>query len=1257
MTLIRFFAQSRLKVKKKSICLLLLLYLLHEAVTLQAAHGGSALPSGVNLGFNFSGESSIQQNHLDIRHPGESNSINGREEENVVMVIDSSDYELLQSVIEVYIGNVESRFDVELSVESGTWNSAEQVRAFLKDLYDNAGLAGAVLVGELPYGLWYASPGLPNPLFFEDLDGVFMDIGHQPGTEADDGIYDYYDPQESDPVEIWMTFIRAQINDPAPGAALNAFFEKCNAYYAGNAIYPKRALIHCHSSYPSAANPGSPYREVLTNIYGDDLFIEGGTLRFPYPNLDMLNHLRKGYEIVDPWSHGSSGSHGLHTTEIQGLEPPRSLITVSWSCSAANFNNCPDNLAVGYVLGNSYGGGGNEAYSDGQIFIGAGRAVGTENHHIFYEALEAGQHAGASFKSWLDHQYNEENIIYSGGSYHPWNFVFMGNPFIRLNEMRIDRIDPFFAFEGEGSIDLVVTGRGFDEDAMLRLTDISNLNAHYFCSVTAACSSRIEAHLNETLPPGIYHVTATNPGGESASLVDHFHVITDGDSDEDGLSDLDELFSYLSSPFNEDTDGDLISDGDETSGILNVHYGYQPTDPTDPDSDGDNFCSDSDEINCDLYYGYYCTDPVDWDTDNDRHCDGCENNPLAPDAGPFDQNTDSDGDGLTDKEENYPYKTFPVDMDSDSDGIDDGDERDYWEARSINPAGDIDRDMQRNLLDFDSDNDNLQDGAELIYGTLPDAFDTDDDGMPDGWEVSNCLNPLTDDADEDLDADGLTNLQEYESCLNPNDGDNDGMQDGWENSFGLNPTLDDSGEDPDEDGFSNVSEFCAETNPVEPLSFPGSSVKIYYVDGENGNDVYSGSAPALGCFAGPWKTIDHAVAQLGPGAVCRVRSGTYCEQVDDFINNGSSDQKIILSGYIDGADGHLSVWPDSTTLPVIDAENTRGCCIKTGHKQCSHWIFQNLELKNGNAWHGNFFNFQNNPVVLNNMIIHGNSSGSDIGGNVHNYLTGGYLELNDCIIHGAASHGVVQYKYSQTVLNRCIIYGNQGSGVHMALGMGGAIEMNSVIIHGNQNGLDGAWENLSILNCTIADNESYGIYNEDIETVTVVKNNIVSGNETGIRIETDSADLDYNNVWNNSTDWFGTTLAGSHSISENPLFIDESNNDYHLRCDSPETCSPCIDTGCLNGPSFDFEGDERPVDGDENGTVDFDIGADEFIPVNFTPVPASPTPAETSTPASPSMTPTNTNTPSPETPSQTPTNTPSPKPPIKRRRNPSHQAR
>lgn len=94
---------------------------------------------------------------------------------------------------------------------------------------------------------------------------------------------------------------------------------------------------------------------------------------------------------------------------------------------------------------------------------------------------------------------------------------------------------------------------------------------------------------------------------------------------------------------------------------------------------------------------------------------------------------DSDGDGLTDKEE-VIYGTDPYNPDTDGDGLTDGQEVKTYGTDPLNP---------------DSDFDGLSDGAEvLVYGTDPLNPDTDAGGVSDGHEViedgTNPLDPADD---------------------------------------------------------------------------------------------------------------------------------------------------------------------------------------------------------------------------------------------------------------------------------------------------------------------------------------------------------------------------------------------------------------------------------------------------------------------------------------------------------------------------------
>ena len=126
------------------------------------------------------------------------------------------------------------------------------------------------------------------------------------------------------------------------------------------------------------------------------------------------------------------------------------------------------------------------------------------------------------------------------------------------------------------------------------------------------------------------------------------------DIDGDGLDNSQEL-AQGTDPNNIDTDNDGLTDGDEV--LLTL------TDPLLLDTDSD-VLSDALEINT------YGTDPFNSDTDNDGLTDGEEvyvylTDPLT---------SDTDEDLLTDGEEIYTYSTDPLNVDTDNDSLTDGDE-------------------------------------------------------------------------------------------------------------------------------------------------------------------------------------------------------------------------------------------------------------------------------------------------------------------------------------------------------------------------------------------------------------------------------------------------------------------------------------------------------------------------------------------------------------------------------------------------------
>lgn len=157
----------------------------------------------------------------------------------------------------------------------------------------------------------------------------------------------------------------------------------------------------------------------------------------------------------------------------------------------------------------------------------------------------------------------------------------------------------------------------------------------------------------------LWHVfsgSISRGGGETneTSLHETLELDISLDSDNDGLTDIDETDVYETDPADSDTDGDNLFDGPE----VNVYE----TDPLSADSDDDGV-ADGEEVSI------WGSNPNDEDTDGDQLDDGAEISEWRTSP----TNADTDEDNLGDAAE-IVAGTDPLNPDTDNDGLLDGED-------------------------------------------------------------------------------------------------------------------------------------------------------------------------------------------------------------------------------------------------------------------------------------------------------------------------------------------------------------------------------------------------------------------------------------------------------------------------------------------------------------------------------------------------------------------------------------------------------
>jgi len=311
----------------------------------------------------------------------------------------------------------------------------------------------------------------------------------------------------------------------------------------------------------------------------------------------------------------------------------------------------------------------------------------------------------------------------------------------------------------------------------------------------------------------------------------------------------------------------------------------------------------------------------------------------------------------------------------------------------------------------------------------------------------------------------------------------------------------------------------------------------------------------------PFNTVTEGINKAKEGDTVFVYGGDYNEPIImkegiHLIGSGASVTKLIFSfdnmalGFYNIKNAEVSgftIKTDNTHFftPMIECISSSPL-IKNNRFEVDKLSDDFISLSKGSSaiLENNFISnvaisiSNSNPIIKNNIV---ENIGCGIGSEP--------LILNN-IFTGLISGEPFGAYRSKPVLRNNLIYCS-GGGIGISL-----IESDSSKIYNNlviDKSLTGTGIKLiNTFNSEIINNSliTGGKGIEEIGSVATYYNNIVvNNNNFGLSLSLSSS-YNYNDVWNNYTDYLGIS-PGSNDISANPLFVDTAKGDYRLSFNSP----------------------------------------------------------------------------------------------------------